>query len=65
VLCEPSSDSAGLLWSEIEGKVFLVLVEDAELRALACVDDGQNSGDGFAEVVTIKSESRELVPVYR
>lgn len=31
VFCEASADGASLLWSEIKGEVFLVLVEDTEL----------------------------------
>lgn len=66
MLCEASSDGAGLLGSEVEGKVLLVLVEDTELRALVGVDDCEDTGDGFAEVVTIESEkNRGLVPLCR
>lgn len=45
VLGQTSSDGAGLLGSEVEGKVLLVLVEEAELRALVGVDDCENLGD--------------------
>lgn len=45
VLRQTSSNSAGLLWSEIEGEVLLVLVEEAELRALVGVDDCENLCD--------------------
>ena len=53
MLCESSPDGASLLGSEVKREVFLVLVEDAELRALVRVDDGENSCDRFAEVVAI------------
>ena len=42
---------AGLLGTEIEGSIFFVFVEDAELGALVGVDDSEDAGDGFAEVV--------------
>ena len=45
VLAQTSSDGAGLLWSEVEGEVFLVFIEEAELRALVGVDDCENFGD--------------------
>jgi len=44
-LVQTSSNSASLLWSEIEGKILLVLVEQAELGALVCVDDCEDLGD--------------------
>lgn len=53
MLRQPPPHRSGLLWAQIEGKVFLVLVEEAELGALGGVDDGENAGDGFAEVVTV------------
>jgi hypothetical protein len=45
VLAQTSSDGAGLLWSEVEGEVFLVLVEEAELCSLIGVNDGKDLGD--------------------
>lgn len=45
VLRQTSPDGARLLWSEVEGEVLLVLVEEAELRALVGVDDCEDLGD--------------------
>jgi len=45
VLAQTSSDGASLLGSEVERKVFLSLVEEAELCALVGVDDGQDLCD--------------------
>jgi hypothetical protein len=45
VLAQASSDGTGLLWSEVEGEVFLALVEEAELRSLIGVDDCEDLGD--------------------
>lgn len=45
VLRQASSDGTGLLWSEVEWEVLLVLVEQAELRALVGVDDCEDLGD--------------------
>lgn len=51
MLGEASADGAGLLGSQVERSVLLVLVEETELLALGLVDDGESAGDGFAEVV--------------
>jgi len=45
LLRQPSPDRTGLLGSEVEWEVFLVLVEDSQLRALVGVNDGQDFGD--------------------
>lgn len=45
VLAQTSSDCTRLLWSEIEGQVLLVLVEEAELGALVCVNDSKDLRD--------------------
>jgi hypothetical protein len=45
MLAQTSPDSASLLWSQIEGQVLLVLIEEAELRTLVCVDDCEDLGD--------------------
>ena len=45
-------DGTGLLWAEIERNVFLSLVEETELVALLKVDDGQDTGNRFADIVT-------------
>jgi len=50
-----ATDGTGLLGPEVKGKVLLVLVEQTKLSALLGVDDGQDTGDRLAEVVTIKS----------
>lgn len=51
VLGKGSSESASLLGAEVERKVLLALVEDAELVALVEVDDGEDTGDRLADVV--------------
>jgi hypothetical protein len=45
MLVQTSPDSASLFWSQIEGQVLLVLIEEAELRTLVCVDDCEDLGD--------------------
>lgn len=52
-LGEAAADGAGLLGPEVERQVLLGLVKDAELCSLLGVDDGQDAGDGFPEVVAI------------
>ena len=47
-----ATDGTSLLGAEVEGHVLLVLVEQAELVSLLGVDDGQDTGDRLAEVVT-------------
>ena len=51
MLGQPSPNSAGLLGAEIEGQVFLSLVEDPKLLTLGSIDDGQNASDGLANIV--------------
>ena len=46
-------DGTGLLWAEIERNVLLSLVEKTELVALLQVDDGQDTGNRFADIVTV------------
>lgn len=48
----PSDGPCGL-GAEIEWGVFLVLVEDAQLRALVGVNDCEDASDGFTEVVSM------------
>jgi hypothetical protein len=57
VLGESATDGAGGLWSEVERSVLLALVEEAELSALVGVDDGQDLGDGLANIVAVTSQS--------
>lgn len=54
VLGESSADGTGLLGSEVEREVLLVLVEQTQLSALVGVDDGQDTGDRLAEVMAAK-----------
>jgi len=58
LLGQTATDGAGLLWAEVERDVLLVLVEEAELGALVGVDDGQNLGDGLADVVAVGAEGQ-------
>ena len=58
LLAQSSADGTGLLCAEVEGKVLLVLVEDAQLRALVDVDDGQDASDGLADVVAVDGKKR-------
>lgn len=53
VLRQAPPDGPSLLRAQVQRQVFLVLVEDAELRALVGVDDGEDASDGFAEVVAV------------
>ena len=57
LLGESSPESAGLLGAKIKRGVLLVLVEDAELRALVDVDDGEDTGDRLADVVAVERKS--------
>ena len=45
MLAQPPPDRSGLLGAQVEGQVFLLLVEDAELLALVRVDDGKDAGN--------------------
>lgn len=50
---QTTTDSTGQLGAEVEGRVLLVLVEQAHVVALLGVDDGQDTGDRLAEVVAV------------
>lgn len=52
---QPPADGAGLLRSQVQRQVLLVLVEEAELGALLGVDDGQDAGNRLADVTTDRS----------
>lgn len=54
VLRQPAADGAGLLGAEVQGSVLLALVEEAELLALLGVDDGQDTGNGLAQVTAVE-----------
>lgn len=54
LLGQTATDGTGLLGAEVEGKVLLVLVEQAKLGALVGVDDGQDLGDRLADVVAVE-----------
>lgn len=51
VLAQTSSDRTRLLGSEIERHVLLVLVEEAQLRALVCVNDSKDLRDRLSEIM--------------
>lgn len=51
ILGEGTAQGAGLLGSQVEREVLLLLVEETELVALGGVDDGQDTGDGFADIM--------------
>ena len=48
---QTSPDRTSLLRSQIERQVLFLRVEETKLLALVGVDDGEDAGDGFAEVV--------------
>lgn len=56
LLGQAATDGTGLLGAEVEGKVLLVLVEQAKLGALVGVDDGEDLGDRLADVVAVERE---------
>jgi len=59
VLAQASSDGTGLLRSEVEREVFLILVEEAELCSLVGVDDCENLGNRLSDIMAIRTD--ELV----
>lgn len=54
---EAAADGARLLGAEVDRGVLLVLVEETQLRPLLGVDDGQDAGDGFPQVVAARRGS--------
>lgn len=61
LLGERAALGAGELGPQVEGQVLLLLVEDAELVALVGVDDGEDAGDVFADVVTAGKSSISML----
>lgn len=53
---QAAADGTSLLGAEVEGKVLLVLVEQAHVVSLLGVDDGQDTGNGLANIVAIVKE---------
>jgi hypothetical protein len=41
------------LWSEVKWRVFLLLVEQTEVRTLCRVDDGKNTSNSLADIGTV------------
>jgi hypothetical protein len=62
---QASSDCASLLGAEVQRQVLLVLVEQAELRSLLEVDDGEDTSDRLADVVAVepKNVSIQIKPM--
>ncbi len=53
MLRQAPSDRPCLLRAQVQRLVLLGLVEDAQLRALVGVYDCQDTGDGFAKVMSM------------
>lgn len=53
MLRQASPNRPRLLRAQVQGQVFIILVEDTQLRALIGIYNGENASDGFAEVVAI------------
>lgn len=51
MLGQPSPNSTGLLGAEVEGQVFLSLIEDPKLLTLGSIDNGQDASNGLANIV--------------
>ena len=51
---QPSTDSTSLLYAEVKGSIFLLLVELPEVLSLLLVDNSQNPGDGLADGVAVR-----------
>lgn len=60
ILSQPPPNRTSLLWSEIEREELLLSVEETELLALVGVDDGEDAGDGFADVVAGENQGQLL-----
>ena len=53
MLRQASPNRPRLLRAQVQGQIFIILVEDTQLRALIGIYNGENASDGFAEVVAI------------
>lgn len=56
MLGHTAAHGTGVLGSEVEREVLLVLVEQTELRALVDVDHGEDTSDGLADVLAVAGE---------
>jgi len=59
VLGELAAQLTGELGAEVERHVLLVLVEQTQLSALVGVDDGEDTGDRFANVVAVEGTASQ------
>jgi len=62
---ETAADGAGLLRSQVQRQILLVLVEEAQLSPLLRVDDGQDARDRLAEIVAVSGERRSMSALLR
>lgn len=53
VLGEASPDGTGLLWSEVQRDVLLLLIEQAQLVSLGGVQDGHHTSNRLADIVDL------------
>jgi hypothetical protein len=58
---EASADRTGLLGSQVQGSVLLVLVEQTQLSALLQVDDSEHASDRLAEIVTVMQVQKSVI----
>ena len=65
VLGQPPPNGTSLLGSKIERQVLLLRVEETELGPLVLVNDCEDAGDGFAEVVAATGLQISGVPCHR
>jgi hypothetical protein len=55
LLGQVAAHGARELGPQVEGRVLLLLVEEPELGALRGVDDGEDAGDAFPDVVSARA----------
>lgn len=53
MLCQPPPHRSRLFGAQVKRQELLLLVEYAELGALGGIDDGEDTSDGFSQVMAI------------
>lgn len=62
-LGEPTPDRTSLLWSQVKGRVLLLLVELPKVLPCLLVHDRQHTSNGFADRVANPTPDREHNPL--
>ena len=54
MFAQPSPDCSSLFGSEVKRKILLLRIKESELRPLVLIDDCEDAGYRFADVVAVE-----------